>query len=109
VIAPDNAWVYSDSGRLWACNFSLQLAKALTADSDFPGALRVLESASKLPAAMNKPQLEVSSLLLSCDAMAPWSEEGFHALYFQTAGCPCISLIFYHIFVLVKKTWGLQR
>ncbi|KAG0591394.1 hypothetical protein M758_1G168900 [Ceratodon purpureus] len=48
-----------DAGRLWACNFSLQLAKALTTESDYPGALRVLESASKLAAAMNKPQLEM--------------------------------------------------
>lgn len=68
---PDNAWVYSDAGRLWACNFSLQLAKALTAESDFRGALRVLESAAKLAAAMNEPQLEVSSVLVSCDTMAP--------------------------------------
>lgn len=52
----------SESGRLWACNFTLQLAKALTTENDYAGALRLLESGSRLAAAMNQPQLEVSSL-----------------------------------------------
>lgn len=89
---PDNAWVYSDSGRLWACNFSLQLAKALTAESDFPGALKVLESSSKSAAVMNQPQLEVSSLLVSCERMAPSSEEGFLRFEDSNRLLPCISL-----------------
>lgn len=67
----DNAWVGSEAGRLWACNFGLQLAKALTTESDYSGALRVLESASKFAAAMNKPQLEVDSYWSLSDMMAP--------------------------------------
>lgn len=48
-----------ESGRLWACNFTLQLAKALTTENDYAGALRLLESGSRLAAAMNQPQLEM--------------------------------------------------
>lgn len=55
----------SDSGRLWACNFNLQLAKALTTENDYAGALRVLDNGSRLAATMNQPQLEVNSSLLA--------------------------------------------
>lgn len=48
-----------EAARLWVCNFSLQLAKALTTDTNYAGALRALDVELFLAGALKQPQPEV--------------------------------------------------
>lgn len=48
-----------ESAKLWSCNFSLQLANALTTEGDFQGAIRSLESGQQYASEMKYPELEM--------------------------------------------------
>ncbi|CAM6075414.1 unnamed protein product [Sphagnum tenellum] len=45
--------------RLWACNFNLQLAKALTTENDHVGAVRALDTGLRLAASIHQPPLQM--------------------------------------------------
>ncbi|MCO5550423.1 hypothetical protein L7F22_003909 [Adiantum nelumboides] len=48
-----------ESAMLWACNFNLQLANALTTEGDFRSAIRALESGSSLATKTGRRDLEM--------------------------------------------------
>ncbi|KAI5077473.1 hypothetical protein GOP47_0007297 [Adiantum capillus-veneris] len=48
-----------ESAMLWACNFNLQLANALTTEGDFRSAIRSLESGSSLASKTGRLDLEM--------------------------------------------------
>ncbi|KAH7285526.1 hypothetical protein KP509_33G031900 [Ceratopteris richardii] len=48
-----------ESSMLWACNFNLQLANALTTEGDFRGAIKVLECGVSLASKVGRSDLEM--------------------------------------------------
>jgi MAternally-affected-uncoordination protein len=50
---------FSSEARLWACNFNLQLAKALTTENDHVGAVRALDTGLRLAASIHQPPLQM--------------------------------------------------
>lgn len=48
-----------ESAMLWACNFHLQLANALTTEGDFPSAIRALESGLSLASKVRRHELQM--------------------------------------------------
>lgn len=48
-----------ETALLWACNFNLQLANALTTEGDFPSSIRALESGLSSATKTGRPDLEM--------------------------------------------------
>lgn len=67
-----------EPAQLWACNFNLQLANALTTEGDFPSAIRALESGLKSAAKTAQHDLEMvfATSILHVNLMQ-WDDPAF--------------------------------